>query len=315
MRPISSQRKSCLVLGANGFIGSHIVDRLAAEGALTVRAFDRFSRAPQFHLAPTVTVLKGDVRSDKTLDKALAGTDYVIHCLSATSPFTAEDNPVADIKNLLRSVEIFDHCVRAGVKKIVFISSGGAVYGKMAEKKQVNEQDAPMPVSPYGICKLSIEHYLEYFKRKHQIDYVVYRLTNPYGPRQIFKQNQGVIPAFLHRILQDQEITVFGDGSHSRDYIYIEDAVDMITRTFQLPNKHPIYNIGSGTQTTLNEILTLLKHIFDKEITVTRRPAPTTFLKKTDVSIQRFCAEFGEPTLTPFYDGLSKTIANARVQS
>lgn len=301
----------CLVLGANGFVGSHLVDRLAARGDMQIRAFDRFSRRAQFHDSPQIEIVKGEIDKNKDLEYALKDVTYLMHSFSATTPFVSDENPHADIENLSRSVHIFEEAVHSGVKKIVFISSGGAVYGETAETKEVYETDTPKPVSPYGICKLSIEHYLEYFKRKFGTEYVVYRLTNPYGPRQVMKHRQGVVAAFLDNILHGKELSIFGDGSASRDFIYIEDAVSMIAETFLLPNRHRLYNIGSGKQTSLNEIVEAIKGAFQKEVPVTYQRAPKTFLQKTHVNIDRFKEEFGEPALTTFREGLEHTIQAA----
>jgi len=303
-----SQQPVVVIIGANGFIGSHVVDKLAVQGKITVRAFDRFSRKPQYHAAPNVKTIKGSIDDDEALRKAFTGADYIIYSLSATNPFVSDSNPYADIHSLLRTIEIFELAIKQGVTKIAFISSGGAVYGRSAETGIAHEGAVPNPVSPYGICKLSVEHYLEYFKRKYTTDYIVYRLSNPYGPRQIVKHNQGVIPAFLHKILHDEDISIFGDGSMSRDYIYIEDAAEMIADSFMKPNKHAVYNIGSGQQTTLNDIVSELKKTLNKDISVLYKDAPQTFLYKTTISIERFCEEFGQPQLTSFADGLARTI-------
>lgn len=297
----------CVVLGANGFVGSHLVDRLAAEPDIAVRAFDRYTRPRQF-ATPRAKMVQGNVGDDDALAKVLAGATYVIHCFSITTPFTADADPYADIANLTRSVQIFDMCVRFGVKKVVFISSGGSVYGRLAETNTATEMDAPMPVSPYGIGKLSIEHYLEYFKRKHGLDYIAYRLTNPYGPRQVMKHNQGVIPSFIESFMRHKTITVYGDGSASRDYIFIGDAVDMIARSFRASNAHSVYNIGSGQQTTLNDIIGTLKSAFKKEVPISYQPEPKTFLQKTDVSTERFTQEFGITNIRSLKDGIVQTL-------
>ncbi len=180
MQPLSET----LVIGANGFIGSHLVDTLIKEGH-NVRAFDRFSKPAQFKESENIEVFKGDLFQDDSLEKALEGIDYVFHSFSATTPSTADADPYTDINlNVLRNIQIFEKCVTAKVKKVLYVSSGGAIYGNIAEEKAASEKDAPQPVSPYGIGKLASEHYLAYFKRKYGLDYVVYRLSNPYGPRQ-----------------------------------------------------------------------------------------------------------------------------------
>jgi UDP-glucose 4-epimerase len=302
----------CLVLGGNGFIGSHIVDKLAEKGP--VRVMDRFDHGAQFHESANIEIVKGSAFNQQDLAKALEDVTYVIHTLSATNPFTADLDPYADIQNLRYSVEIFEACAKAGVKKVAFISSGGAVYGTLAEQKVADERDIPMPISPYGICKLATEHYMEYFKRKYGLEYIVYRLSNPYGPRQVFKQGQGVIPAFLHHILKDEEITILGDGTASRDYIYIEDAARMIADSLTKPNKHGVYNIGSGKQTALNDIVSSVEQVLGKQAPVNYAEAPKTMPQKTDISIERFKEEFGEPLITLFHEGLEKTIRHNQQQ-
>ncbi len=304
-----SDIKTCLVLGANGFVGSYIVEELAKHENVQVRAFDRFSRDPQFEQAENIEVCKGDFFNNDDIQRALDGVDVIMHSFSATNPFVSDSNPYLDITdNLLRSVQIFDMCIAAGVQKIGFISSGGAVYGSMAEQKIMTEEDSPLPVSPYGISKLAIEHYLEFFKRKYGTQYVVYRLSNPYGPRQLLKNNQGVIPAFLGKIKNHEAITVFGDGTSSRDYIFARDAANMITKSFMAPNQHPVYNIGRGEQTSLNDIISALKDLSHSEVTVNYQETPKTFLQRTGVSIQRFEAEFGKQAFTSMRDGLEMTI-------
>ena len=302
----------CLVLGGNGFIGSHIVDKLAEKGP--VRVMDRFDHGAQFHESANIEIVKGSAFDQKELAKALKGAAYVVHTLSATNPFTADIDPYADIENLHRSVEIFEACAKAGVKKVAFISSGGAVYGTLAEQKVADEGDIPMPISPYGICKLATEHYLEYFRRKYGLEYIVYRLSNPYGPRQVFKQGQGVIPAFLHRLMKGEEITVLGDGTASRDYIYIEDAAQMIANSLTKPNKHGVYNIGSGQQTAVNDIVASVERVLGKQAPVAYAEAPKTMPQKTDISIERFKEEFGEPFITMLHEGLEKTIRHQQEQ-
>ncbi len=153
--------KTCLVLGANGFVGSYLVDQPAVRMNMRVRAFDRYSKDPQFGITDSVEIIKGDIFNDDELRKSVAGVDYVMHSFSATTPYTSDTDPYQDISdNLQRSVKLFELCAQAGVKKIGFISSGGAVYGSVTEHKVADELDAPLPVSPYGINKLATEHYL-----------------------------------------------------------------------------------------------------------------------------------------------------------
>jgi UDP-glucose 4-epimerase len=306
-----SKSGRCLVLGANGFVGSHLVDELA-EAGYTVRAFDRYSSRVRFHESRKVEIMAGDIFDDMAVLAALQDVQYVFHSFSATTPFTSDSDPYSDITlNLLRNVQLFEKSVEAGVKKLLFISSGGAVYGSVAEHTRVSENNAPMPVSPYGIAKLGAEYYLAYFNRKYKLQYVAYRLTNPYGPRQATKHNQGVIPLFIDKIKAGEELVVYGDGSSSRDYIYVRDATKMIVESFAQKTKYPIYNIGSGRQTTLNDIITTIEAVTDMKAKVTHKEVPKTFLQKTELSISRFAKEFGQAPDTPLKLGLQKTITNA----
>lgn len=298
-----------VVFGANGFVGSHVVDRLAQDPDIEVRAFDRFTNGPQFSIKPNIQVIKGDIFDDEDTVSVLVGADYVVHSFSATTPFISDRDPYIDIqKNLLRSVQLFEQCVDAEVGKVAFISSGGAIYGTATSPRGAAEDTVPAPMSPYGICKLAIEHYLDYFKHKHGLNYTAYRLSNPYGPRQAFKQNQGVIPAFLGKIERDEPIVIYGDGQSSRDYIYIEDAAKMIVDTFRESTRHTVYNIGSGHQTSLKTIIDSLRDIYHKDFKVEYEEVPKTFAQRTDISMDRFIDEFGAPETTDFATGIKKTL-------
>ena len=303
-----SNTERCLVIGANGFVGSHLVDELV-EAGYTVRAFDRFSKGVRFNESPNVEVIAGDIFDDIAILRALEDVDYVFHSFSATTPFLSDSDPYSDITmNLLRTVQLFEKCVEAKVKKVMFMSSGGAVYGSVAEHRQATEDDMPLPVSPYGIGKLGAEYYLAYFHRKYGLNHVSYRLTNPYGPRQLSNNNQGVIPTFVGKIEAGEEIVIYGDGSGSRDYIYIRDATKMIVDSFKKDTGHTIHNIGSGHKTSVNTIAKTVEEVLGKKAKVVFKEAPKTFLQKSDLSIQRFIDDFGAPRITEFKEGVTKTL-------
>lgn len=315
MRPqIKDQNsKKCLVLGANGFVGSHLCESLAKNNK--VIAFDRFSKPPQFDDSSGIEIVHGDINNDEELRNSIKQADYVMHSFSATTPFVSDKDPYRDIiENLHRSVRIFEICAEESIEKIGFISSAGTVYGSATENRTAAETDAPLPVSPYGIIKLSIEHYLEYFKRKYSMDYTVYRLTNPYGPRQVTKNSQGVIPTFIHKIINHEELTIYGDGKSSRDYIYMKDAADMISVSFTSNSIFPVYNIGSGVQTSLLEIIESLEKIANITPKVRYAGAPKTFLEHNSVSIDRYNSEFKPSKILTLEQGLAETFLKANQQ-
>jgi len=297
-----------LVLGANGFIGSHLVDSLVSDGH-TVKAFDKFGHGEQkFNYNENIEVIAGDYLNLNDLSEALNDTDYVFHFISTTTPASAENDPVMDIDtNIRTSVELFKLCVNKHIKKVIFASTGGAIYGDRDNLESLKETDALHPISPYAIGKLAIENYLSYFRVKHGLGSLVLRISNPYGERQPFHRKQGVIPIFLENICRDNPITVLGDGTMERDYIYVKDLTDGISSMFEKDTLEDVYNMGSGTATDINELASIAKEISQKEITIEHQDAPATFLKRSVLDTSRYSNEFGSLSKTPLEDGMRMT--------
>jgi len=297
-----------LVLGANGFIGSHLVDSLIREGH-QVRAFDRFSSGKlQFNEHKNIEVMRANYLSIEDLKKAIDGIDYIFHFISTTTPVTAEDDPSIDIDtNIKMSVELFKLCKDSRVKKIIFASTGGAIYGNTDQDTPFKETDTPYPISPYAIGKLTIEHYLRYFRVKQGLDSIVLRISNPYGERQPFHRKQGVIPIFLENIARDLPITVFGDGSMVRDYIYVKDLTNAIVAMFEKQSLYNTYNLGSGKGTDINTIIAVAKEVSSKEIMAESRDTPSTFVQKSLLDTSRFEQEFGVAAITSLNEGMGVT--------
>ena len=278
------------VIGANGFLGSHLVDALVGEG-LAVTAFDRFSSRPSF--VSDARVLVGDFLSRSDLEDAVTGQRFVFHFLSTTTPATAAGDPTLDIRtNVAQTVELLESCVSAGVERVFYASTGGAIYGDQG-KSEYSESDRALPVSPYGIGKLTIEHYLEYFRRTHGLDYTILRISNPYGTRQHPNRKQGLIPIALRRIVSGEPVVRFGDGSMVRDYIYVEDLVRMILPLVREPTQRRLYNMGSGHGSTVSEILDALREVTGEDFAVDARPIPPTFVQRVVLDTSRYSAEFG----------------------
>lgn len=296
----------CLVLGANGFIGSHLVDSLVDSG-YEVRAFDRYPDSrTRFIKNEKVELFAGNFLNRNDLARAVKDIDYVFHFVSTTTPATSENDPKIDIEtNIKMSVELFQECERQGLKKVIFPSSGGSVYGKYADN--ADENTLPQPISPYAIGKLTIEHYLRYFAAKYGLNRVVYRIANPYGERQAMNAKQGVIPIFLQQIKEGQPITVLGDGSMVRDYIYVKDVADMIVSSFEQAKKDT-YNLGSGKGSSINELIEAIKEAIDKDFEVKHKENKmTTFADKTVLNTERFTSEFGIKPKVGLKDGIQTT--------
>lgn len=295
-----------LVIGANGFVGSHLVDALVASGH-EVSAFDRFSSDQPTFESSSVTVLQGEFLSRSDLESAVAGQEIVFHFLSTTNPATAESDPTLDIRtNVAQSVELLEACADAQVARFFFASTGGAIYGPQG-KAAYKEDDAALPVSPYAIGKLSIENYLRYFDAMHGLTTTALRISNPYGPRQKPHRRQGLIPIALRQLSLGRPVERFGDGGMIRDYLYVEDLVSMIVQLVGPDLAFDTYNLGSGIGYSVNDVLDSLRRVTGREVAVVERPVPATFVDRVVLDTSRFSAEFGAPTLTRLDDGVRRT--------
>lgn len=296
---------NCLVIGANGFLGSHLVDALAASGH-SVTAFDRFTTDQQFTSAG-VRRVSGDFMSLSDLRNAVDGQEQVFHFLSTTSPATSEGDPTLDVTtNVAGSIALFEAAVEAGVARIAFASTGGAIYGDQTAAL-ITEEAVPAPISPYAIGKLTIEGYLRYFERTHGLKSVSFRISNPYGPRQHPQRRQGVIPIFLQQIAEGLPLTVLGDGTMLRDYIYVDDVAKMIVETVDRVPAFPVYNIGSGRGTTVNELLQLARDVTGREVSIEHAAQPVTFVQRSVLDVGRYSTEFGERANIGLTEGMELT--------
>jgi UDP-glucose 4-epimerase len=302
-----------LVIGANGFIGSHLVDRLVADGHV-VTAFDRFSsRNPSFTATPARTLI-GDFLSRGDIEAAVLGQDYVLHFLSTTNPATAESDPTLDIRtNVAQTVELLEACVAAEVKHFYFASTGGAIYGSQG-RDEYAEADRTLPVSPYAIGKLTIENYLRYFRATHGLVSTTFRVSNPYGTRQRANHKQGLIPIALRQIVLGLPVVRFGDGTMVRDYIYVDDLATMICSAMGRDARHDVYNVGSGTGYSVNEVFESLERVTGSRFEIEERAVPPTFVDRVVLNIDRFRQEFGEAAPTSLDDGVRQTYDEIRSQ-
>lgn len=257
---------NCLVLGGNGFIGSHLVDQLLVEGH-KVRVFDKNE---EYYRKPisSVEYQYGDFGNRGLLMEALADIDTVFHLISTTLPKTSNDDPAFDVQsNVVETLFLLEQCVSRKVKKVIFVSSGGTVYGKPLILP-ISENSPTDPECSYGITKLAIEKYLYLYWFLHGLDYCILRLANAYGERQRPTATQGVIPVFLERALRNDEIVVWGDGSVVRDYIYVTDIAKALIRALSYSGEIKTFNIGSGQGHSLKEVIHMIESVTGKPIQV-----------------------------------------------
>jgi UDP-glucose 4-epimerase len=305
----------CLVLGADGFIGSHLVDELLRRGH-SVRAFDRLRNGSTRNLTPhdALTLANGDFLNRADLERAVEGAEFVFHFISTTTPATSGADPTFDVEtNVRMSVELLTACVAAGVRRVIYPSTGGAIYG-YDSPRPFREDELPRPVSPYAIGKLAVEGYLRFFQQAHGLDSLVLRVSNPYGERQNIEGAQGAIPIFLHRMLEREPITVYGDGSMVRDYLYVRDLARMIGDCFDQPAAHELYNVGSGEALSVLALLEVLEEVTGLPARTEHLPERATDVHRVSLDVSRFANEFGTAR-TPLADGIAATFEYVRQAS
>jgi UDP-glucose 4-epimerase len=267
-------KKKCIVYGGGGFIGSHLCEKLLEEGN-EVTLFDKlnFSKNNINQFESRVKIIEGDFNNEIDIKNSLNGIDYVFHLVSSTLPASSNDNPVYDVEsNLISSLKLFKECLNNKIRKIIFLSSGGTVYG-VPDQIPVHENYFSNPICSYGIVKRTIEEYLYLYKKLYGLNYSVFRLSNPYGERQNPFASQGVIAVFLNKIINDQTIEIWGNGEIIRDYIYIKDAVDVLAMSLEKNSSEDIFNLSSGTGISLNMIAELAGKIAGKKPNIVYKEA------------------------------------------
>lgn len=249
-------KPACLVLGGSGFIGSRLVAALAAAGH-PVRSFDRGDARLDFVTAGRehVSAIKGDFQNAGELAEAAEGCEICFHLVSTTLPKSSNDDPVFDVEsNVVGSLRLLEICRSKGVRKIIYVSSGGTVYG-VPRRVPIDETHPTEPVCSYGIAKLAIEKYLHLHYLLHGLEYCVLRVSNPYGPGQNIHAPQGAVGVFLGKLIDDAPIHIWGDGEVVRDYIYIDDVVGALLAAMKTAAPPVVLNIGSGAGLSLNALL------------------------------------------------------------
>jgi UDP-glucose 4-epimerase len=248
--------EKCIIYGGAGFIGSHIAENLLENG-MEVTVFDKLNASKKNvgHILDIIRFIEGDFNNEIDIRDSLKGIDYVIHLVSSTLPSDSNLNPNYDVEtNLLSSLNLFEECSRQKIKKIIFISSGGTVYGNPL-KLPIREDHPTDPTCSYGITKLAIEKYLALYKILKGTDYNILRFSNPFGERQNPRTGQGLIANLLHKIKNKQTIEIWGDGKIIRDYFYIKDGAKAIYLAINNNTDVSTFNIGAGKGYSINQIL------------------------------------------------------------
>ncbi len=267
----------------------------------------RVERFREFASDEPVEWMTGDFTNARDVSDAIDGMDAVLHLVSSTLPKTSNDNPIYDVQNnLVATLRLLDVMVASNVRKIVFISSGGTVYGNPMYLP-IDEAHPTNPQVSYGITKLAIEKYLLLFERIHGIKATILRVANAFGERQRPETAQGAVGVFLYRALRQQVIEIWGDGSVARDYIYIDDVADAFARAVRYSGPKSVFNIGSGVGTQLNELIQMIEQILGKSIERHYRPARPFDVPVNVLSNALAREELNWAPQVPLRDGIART--------
>lgn len=298
-----------IILGAAGFIGTNLTIKLAENikdrVTLVDRYIDYFSNIKKFNFS-NVAIKKSSLDENEDFS-ILAGQDVVYHLVSTNVPTTSNQHISQDIRtNVLFSSNLFEACFKYGIKKVVFISSGGTVYGKESACP-LSENTPTNPISSYGVQKISIEKLLYLYNYIYGLDYRIIRLANPYGPYQRPNGVLGAVTTFTYKALKDEEIQVYGDGSVVRDFIYIDDAVRAIMNIVNGENKHHIFNLGCGYGTSIKQVLRTIEFVLGLKMNIVYKEARAVDVLVNYLDISRYEKYYGKLNPISLEEGIKRT--------
>lgn len=308
-----------LVTGGAGFIGSHVADAYIAQGHNVV-IIDNLSTGHREFVNPQAHFYQGDISDHETVREIFAREkfDLVNHHAAQVDVRVSVRDPLFDVRvNILGLLTLLEACREFSVKKFIFISSGGVIYGE-PEELPIPEDSPKKPISPYGVAKLASEFYLFSAKQTWGLEYIALRYANVYGPRQTPKSEANVVSTFSRQILQNEPVTIFGDGSQTRDFVFVRDVVQanllaterlaMVNQPRALSIDDLAFNVGTGQEVSVNTLFQKISHAFTREHAAHYAPARPGELYRNalDISKARRLLRF-EPKIS-LEEGLRQTI-------
>ena len=300
---------ACLVLGAGGFIGTSLC---LALGRARIRAtgFGRNPAPAELAELDGLDWHTGAIEALDDPDRLVAGHTHVFDLIGAGLPNSSNDNPAQVVADgLPPKIRLLEACRRQGVRRMVFVSSGGTIYGP-AGSGPIPETAATDPISAYGIGKLTVEKYLALYHHLHGLDYRILRIANAYGPRQQPLREQGLVAAVLHRLLAGQPIPVWGDGAAIRDYIHVDDVVSaMLAAAFSGSDAARLYNVGSGIGRSVLSVIDDAARVTGRRPILEIRPGRGADVAVNILDSTRARRDLGWSPATGWEDGLAATAA------
>ncbi|MCP9475073.1 MAG: NAD-dependent epimerase/dehydratase family protein [Nitrospira sp.] len=302
-----------LVTGGAGFIGSHVVDRLVEEGHEVV-VVDDLSTGKRKHVNRAAVLYKLDVQSGR-LEKVFRNErpSIVIHLAAQVSARQSIENPILDAQvNVLGTMNVLHQAARHGARKVIFASSGVAIYGEQ-EVHPAPESHPTKPLSAYGISKLCGEHYLSYFQRVSGLQVVSLRYASVYGPRQDPEGEAGVVAVFIRKMLNNEQPIINGNGRQTRDFVFVDDVVQANLAVMS-QEAQGVYNVGTGVETSVNELFRMLAGLTGSPCKEVHGPAKVGEQIRSVIDSSRLKQEVGWEPETSLAEGLEKTVAYFRDQ-
>jgi len=296
-----------VVTGGAGFIGSHLVDRLVLEGHEVV-VVDNLSTGKRRNLNRAARFYKMDIQS-RGLERVFRNErpSLLVHLAAQMDVRRSVQDPVFDAEvNILGTLNLLEQAVKHGTRKVVFASSGGAIYGEQ-DVFPANESHSTRPLSPYGISKLAGEHYLYYYQRVSGIHYVCLRYSNVYGPRQDPEGEAGVVAIFTRKMLAGDQPVINGNGRQTRDFIYVEDVVEANLAAMG-KDVQGTFNVGIGVETPINDLFRILVDLTKSDCKEIHGPAKKGEQLRSVIDAGRIRQELGWEPRTRLRDGLAKTV-------
>ncbi len=297
-----------LVTGGAGFIGSHVVDAYITLGH-RVAIIDNLSTGRRININPAATFYEIDIRDAGQVLRIFERErfDLLNHHAAQMDVRRSVEDPVYDASvNILGMLTLLECCVKTGVRRVVFASSGGAIYGEQ-EYFPADEAHPTRPISPYGVAKLTTEQYLFYYKEVYGIDSVSLRYANIYGPRQNPEGEAGVVAIFATRFLSNQQPVINGDGLQTRDYVYVEDVVRANVLALNCTGSH-VFNIGTGIETDVNQLFLFLKAATGSSAEEKHGPAKKGEQRRSVLSSKNIEQVLGWRPSVSIEEGLRRTV-------
>jgi UDP-glucose 4-epimerase len=307
-------KQTILITGGAGFIGSHLADRLIKEGYKVI-VVDNLSSGKRKNLNPRAKFYKADIRNKKALANIFEKEKPrdVFHLAAQINLRKSVEDPTEDAKiNILGGLNLIQCFLQSNPfptwegAKFIFSSTGGAIYGD-AKVIPTSENFLARPMSPYGIAKLSFEHYLDYYQKVFGLDFVSLRYANVYGPRQNSKGEAGVVAIFCDQILSKNKPVIYGDGQQTRDYVFVDDIVEANVLSLQ-KNIQGIFNIGTGKETSVNQLFQKINKIFDGKIQKKHSPAKKGEQKRSCLDCRKAKKDLGWKNKVDLDEGLERTV-------